>query len=227
VRQQLTKATVEVLAGSESGRVIEVLFNPSEYSIEDSASYQETAPPGLSNPITQFVNGNAMVLSMDLFFDTYTDGGGEDVSERTRQLTDLLHIDGELHAPPPVRFTWGVLLFQAIIDKISQRFTMFRADGTPVRATLSVTFTQYKTIQEQLQEPRRNSADKTKRRMVQGPDDLWLLAYKEYGDVAHWRHIARANRIDDPRKIVSGAVLVLPPLEDLTKEARRGAEGPH
>jgi nucleoid-associated protein YgaU len=102
---------------------------------------------------------------------------------------------------------------------------MFLADGTPVRATLSVTFTQYKTIQEQLKAPRRNSADKTKRRMVQGPDDLWLLADREYGDVAHWRRIARANRVDDPRSIVSGDVLVLPPFE-VTKEVRRGAEGP-
>ena len=225
MRQQLTKATVEVLAGSARGRVIEVLFNPTEYSIEHSASYQETAPPGLDNPITQFVNGNAQVLTMDLLFDTYTDGGGADVSERTRQLTDLVRIDGDLHAPPTVRFTWGVLLFQAIIDKISQRFTMFLADGTPVRATLSVTFTQYKTIQEQLQDPRRNSADKTKHWMVQGPDDLWLLAAREYGDVGHWRRIVQANRIDDPRSIVAGDVLVLPPLDDVTKGVRRGAEG--
>jgi nucleoid-associated protein YgaU len=226
VRQQLTKATVEVLAGSARGQMIEVLFNPTEYSIEHSASYQETAPPGLDNPITQFVNGNSQVLAMDLFFDTYTDGGGEDVSERTRQFTDLVRIDGDLHAPPTVRFTWGVLLFQAIIDKISQRFTMFLADGTPVRATLSVTFTQYKTIPEQLQDPRRSSADKTKHRMVEGPADLWLLAAREYGDVAHWRRIARANRIDDPRSIVAGDVLVLPPLDDVTKEVRRGAKGP-
>jgi nucleoid-associated protein YgaU len=226
VRQQLTKATVEVLAGRAQGRKIEVLFNPTEYSIEYSSSYHETAPPGLSNPITQFVNGNAQVLSMDLLFDTYTDGGGEDVSEHTRQLTDLMRIDGKLHAPPTVRFSWGVLIFQAIIDKISQRYTMFLADGTPVRATLSVTFTQYKTIREQLQDPPRNSPDKTKRRTVQGPDDLWLLADREYGDVAHWRRIARANRIDDPRSIVSGDVLLLPPLEDITKEARRGAESP-
>jgi hypothetical protein len=225
VRQQLTKATVEVLAGSAKGRVIEVLFNPTEYSIEHSASYQETAPPGLDNPITQFVNGNAQVLTMDLFFDTYTDGGGEDVSERTRQLTDLLHIDGDLHAPPTVRFAWGLLIFEAIIDKIGLRFTMFLADGTPVRATLSVSFTQYRTIQEQLRDPRRNSADKTKQRTAQGPDDLWLLADREYGDVAHWRRIARANRIDEPRSIVPGTVLILPPLDDVTMEARHGGEG--
>lgn len=225
MRQQLTKATVEVLAGSAKGRLIEVLFNPTEYSVEHSASFGQTAPPGLDNPITQFVNGNAQVLTMDLLFDTYTDGGGEDVSRRTRELTDLVHVDGDLHAPPAVRFSWGVFLFQAVIDKISQRFTMFRADGTPVRATLSVTFTQYRTIREQLEAPRRNSSDKTKYRRVEGSDDLWLLAHREYGDVALWRHIARANRIDEPRRLVPGTLLVLPPLDDETTEVRRGRRG--
>lgn len=224
MRQQLTKATVEVLAGSARGTVVEVLFNPTEYSVEHSASFGQTAPPGLDNPITQFVNGNAQVLTMDLFFDTYTDGGGEDVSELTRQLTDLVHIDGELHAPPTVRFSWGVLLFDAVIEKARLKFTMFLADGTPVRATLAVTFTQYRTIQEQLEQPRRNSADKTKRRRAEGPDSLWLLADREYGDVAQWRVIARANRIDDPRRLTAGTVLVLPPLDDRTTEVRRDGQ---
>ena len=147
------------------------------------------------------------------------------MSERTRQLTDLVHIDGDLHAPPTVRFSWGVFLFDAVIEKIGQRFTMFLADGTPVRATLSVTFTQYRTIQDQLEQPRRNSADKTKRRVVEGPDSLWLLADREYGDVAHWRHIARTNRIDDPGRLTPGTVLLLPPLDDPTTEVRRGGQG--
>lgn len=225
MRQQLTKATIEVLKGSEKGTVIEVLFNPTEYNVEHSASFGQTAPPGLDNPITQFVNGNAQVLTMDLLFDTYTDGGGRDVSERTRRLTDLVHVNGSLHAPPVVRFSWGVFLFTAVIDKASVRFTMFLADGTPVRATMSVTFTQYRTIQEQLQNPRRNSADRTSRRRVEGPNSLWLLADREYGDVAHWRHIARTNRIDDPGRLTPGTVLLLPPLDDPTTEVRRGGQG--
>lgn len=223
--QELAKAKVKVLDGRNKDQEFAVIFNPTEYSLEIANSFQEAAPPGLSNPIIQFVNGQTQVLTMDLLFDTYTDGGGEDVSERTRQLTDLVHVDGDLHAPPTVRFSWGVFLFDAVMEKVSQRFTMFLADGTPVRATLSVTFTQYRTIQDQLEQPRRNSADKTKHRVVEGPDSLWLLADREYGDVAHWRTIARANRIDDPRRLAAGTVLVLPPLDDETVEVRRGSQG--
>ncbi len=211
----------------DGGETIQVLFNPTEYSVEYSAGLQESAPPGLSSPIIQFVNGNAQVLTMDLLFDTYTDGGGADVSTVTRPLIDMLAIDGVLHAPPRVEFRWGSFSFCAVVEKISQRFTMFRSDGTPVRATLTVTFKQHRTIAEQLENPRRNSADKTKRRVFEAHDSIWLLAAREYGQVRYWRLIARENDIDDPRRIQPGRVLVLPPIDTDerrgTADADRGA----
>jgi nucleoid-associated protein YgaU len=214
VAQELARATVTPLDGRNEGSEIPVLFNPTEYSVEYSANFQETAPPGLSNPIIQFVNGNAQVLNMDLLFDTYTDGGSENVVDLTGPLTDLLSIDAQLHAPPRVKFRWGKFHFVAVVEKISQRFTMFRSDGIPVRATLSVTFKQYKTIAKQLEDPRRNSADKTKRRIFEAHDTIWLIAAREYGEPRYWRLIARRNDIDDPRRIQPGRVLVLPPIDN-------------
>ncbi|MEU8816746.1 hypothetical protein [Actinoplanes sp. NPDC048796] len=210
--QELAKATVTPLDGRGAGTAIDVLFNPAEYNVEYSASFQETAPPGLSSPILQFVNGNAQVLTMDLLFDTYTDGGGRNVAELTSSFTDLVAIDGSLHAPRRVEFRWAWFHFVAVVEKISQRFTMFRSDGTPVRATLSVTFRQYQTIAEQLENPRRNSADKTKRRVLESHDSVWLMAAREYGEPRYWRLIAQANDIEDPRRIEPGRVLVLPPI---------------
>lgn len=221
--QELAKAVVTILDGQRSGQEIAVIFNPTEYNVEHSASYQETAPPGLSNPIIQFVNGNTQVLTMDLLFDTYTDGGGQDVSERTRAFTDMVSIDGSLHAPPRVEFLWGVFTFTAVVEKISQRFTMFRSDGTPVRATLSVTFKQYRTIAQQLEDPRLNSADKTKRRVFESHDSLWLMAAREYGETRYWRLIAGENGIEDPRRIEPGTVLTLPPLDDFREQEERFA----
>jgi nucleoid-associated protein YgaU len=220
--QELAKAVVVPLDGRAKDQELEVLFNPTEYNVEYSAAMQETALPGLSSPIIQFVNGNAQVLTMDLLFDTYTDGGGANVTSVTKPFVDMLAIDGELHAPPRVEFRWGSFSFRAVVEKISQKFTMFRSDGTPVRATLTVTFKQYKTIAEQLEDPRRNSADKTKRRIFEAHDSIWLLAAREYGQVRYWRLIARENDIDDPRRIQPGRVLVLPPID--TDERREPAD---
>ena len=211
---QLEKASVTVLEGRRAGESFPVLFNPTEYSYEVSNNFQETALPGLGNPILQFVNGESQQLTMDLLFDTWTVNRGQDVSDLTRRFSDMLAIDADLHAPPPVSFQWGSFEFTAVIPTLSQRFTMFDGDGTPVRATLSITFKQYRPLSQQLEEPRRNSADKTKRRVLSADDSLWALAFREYGDVNQWRLIAKHNRIARPREIEPGEVLVLPPLEE-------------
>jgi hypothetical protein len=211
--QELAKARIKVLEGEREGEFVEVLFNPTEYSLEISNNFQASAPPGLNNPILQFVNGNSDSLSMELFFDTWTDGDRADVSQLTDLIAGLVRIDADTHAPPRVEFRWGLLVFKAVIEKLSQRFTMFLPDGTPVRATLNVSFKQFKPLAEQLIDPRRKSADKTKRRVVAADDSIWLLANREYGNPREWRLIARQNRIADPRAIRPGAVLVIPPLE--------------
>jgi hypothetical protein len=217
---ELAKARIQALEGDLKDKPVDVLFNPTEYSFEISNNFQASAPPGLNNPILQFVNGNSDTLSMDLFFDTWTSGRG-DVTLLTGKLAALLRIDGKTHAPPRVEFRWGVIAFKAVIEKLSQRFTMFLSDGTPVRATLNVSFKQYKPLAEQLTDPRRNSADKTKRRVVTADDSIWLLAWREYGDVRDWRAIALKNQIEDPRAIRPGAALIVPPLDEKPKEAGR------
>lgn len=212
----ITKATITILDGRKAGTSVPVMFNPAEYSLEISNSFQETALPGLQNPILQFVNGNTSTLSMELFFDTWTDGGGSNVTQETDNFADMLAIDADLHAPPRVEFKWGGgQQFIGVIENLSRRFTMFTSEGVPVRATLSATFKQYRPISEQMREPRRNSADKTKRRVLTADDSLWALAAREYGHPREWRRIARHNRIGNPASLIAGDVLVLPPAEDV------------
>jgi nucleoid-associated protein YgaU len=221
-KPQLEKATITVLGGADKGIVITVLFNPSEYSIDRSNSYKATAIPGLGSPILQFVNGECDQLSMELFLDDYTDPQGptsllqkesEPVGKRLRSIAKLLEIDRDLHAPSPVRFNWGPMEFQAVIEKLGRKITKFHPDGTPARATLNVSFKEYRTLGEQLTSPRRESADKTKRRVVVGRDRLWIIAAREYDDPSEWVRIAIANDLDDPREIRPGDWLTLPPIE--------------
>jgi nucleoid-associated protein YgaU len=218
-KPQLKKATITVL--NESRKVISVLFNPAEYSFDRANSYKATPLPGLGAPLLQFVNGECDQLSMELFLDDYTDPEGPTSRERKEQeplmtrlkdLSQLLEIDRDLHAPPPVRFNWGPLEFTAVIEKLGRKVTMFHPDGTPARATLSVSFKEYRTLRQQLEDPRRESADKTKRRVVVGGDALWVIAAREYDDPRQWVRVAEANDLDDPREIAPGDWLVLPPI---------------
>jgi nucleoid-associated protein YgaU len=222
-KPQLEKATITVLDGADKNKVITVLFNPAEYSFDRANSYKATALPGLGSPILQFVNGECDQLSMELFLDDYTDSEGptsirqkekEPVAKRLKDISKLLEIDRDLHAPSPVRFNWGPVEFAAVIEKLGRKVTKFHPDGTPARATLSVSFKEYRTLRQQIEDPRRESADKTKRRVVVGKDSLWAMAAKEYGNPAEWVRIAEANDLDDPRDIAPGDWLELPPTEN-------------
>lgn len=211
----LEKATIDILTGSHKGERIRVLFNPTEYTLERANSFKSTSVPGLSGPLIHFINGEADTLSMELFLDDYTDRppDGRSVNQRLDELANLLEIDNDAHAPPIVRFVWGKLAFKAIIEKLSRKLAMFQPDGRPVRATVSVSFKEYKTLTELTSQPRLQSADKSKRRVIVGRDSLWLLAAREYDDVTAWREIAIANDIDDPRAIAPGQWVTVPPLE--------------
>jgi nucleoid-associated protein YgaU len=218
---KLEKAKITVLAGAREGQVIEVLFNPAEYSFDRSNAFKATPVPGLGSPLIQFINGEADQLSMELFLDDYTDPASrqtgasrKSVEDRIKELGALLNIDRDLHAPPAVRFSWGPLEFTGVIEKLSRKVSLFQPDGTPARARLTVTFKEYRTLQDQLNSPRRESSDKSKRRVVVGQDSLWALAAREYGDPALWKLIAEGNDLDDPREINPGQWLILPPLEE-------------
>ena len=156
----LEKAYIEVLQGSAAGQRITVLFNPADYSLERANAYKSTAVPGLGSPLIQFVNGDAATLSMELFLDDMTDpdgppdsllggigrGARKGVKDRIAEITALLDIDRELHAPPPVRFVWGPLRFDAVLEKVGRKVSLFRPDGTPARASLSVAFREYRPL---------------------------------------------------------------------------------
>jgi hypothetical protein len=208
----LKKALIHVLDGKGKKKdEVTVLFNPTEYSMEKSNEFANINIPGLDSPLLQFVKGGLETLSMDLFFDTYEEKD-KDVRKHTDKITTLLKIDEDLHAPPILRFIWGKLIFTAVLTRVTRKFTMFLSEGTPVRATLTVSFSEY-TTEFKKKETARSSSDRTKYYVLEQGDSLWLLADKEYGDPGLWRPIAEANRIDKPRKLKPGTEIVIPPLE--------------
>jgi hypothetical protein len=198
------------IAPEGEGQPITVLFNPTDYSLEKSNTIAEIAIPGLEAPILQYVHGNTRTLSMDLFCDTYEEG--TDVSEITDQIYDLLYIDPETHVAPICDIFWGQFSFRGVLDHCSGKFTLFLADGTPVRATLSVAFKEYIDVEVLVRENPTQSADHRKGREVRAGDRLSSIAAEEYGDPAKWRPIADANNLDDPRRLEPGRLLMIPAL---------------
>jgi nucleoid-associated protein YgaU len=222
-----TKAKIEVLdkdAVDPSGNIpqefFDVQFNPTEYTLNKAAQIAEINIIGIDSPILQFIRGQNEKLTLDLFFDTTAMGGldesAQDVKNLTKPFYQLVKIQPKTHAPPRIRFTWGEgLSFKAIVESIQQKFTLFSPNGIPLRATLSVTFREYRTLEEQLKELKLQSSDHSKQRVVRQGDTLSRIAGQEYNDPGQWRMIAdnNADVLTDVLDLQPGTVLLIPPLD--------------
>jgi hypothetical protein len=195
----------------EGQAAFDALFNPTDYGVNKANSIAEAVIPGLQAPILQYVHGNTRTLDMQLFFDTYEKG--TDVRESTRKVYHLLEIDPGTHAPPICNIAWGSLQFRGVLDHVNGRFTLFLPNGTPVRATLDVSFKEYIDVQVLVRKQPTESADHRKMRVVRSGDRIDNIAGEEYGDPGQWRAIVEANNLEDPGRLEPGVVLVIPPLE--------------
>jgi nucleoid-associated protein YgaU len=195
----------------ESEAVVPIRFNPAEYQLQKQNSFTDINIPGLETPPIQFVRGAGEKLSMELLVDT--SDTLDDVREKyVNRLRGLMNIQRELHAPPIVRLVWDREVFRGVLESLSVTYVMFRPDGVPLRAKLSVSLKEYKTVSEQIRERPRNSPDVDKSYTVVRGDTISSIAFRVFRDGTKWREIARANDIRDPRRLVPGTTLAIPTL---------------
>jgi Contractile injection system tube protein len=127
--------------------------------------------------------------------------------------------------PPMLQFTWGKLKingmtsFVGYLTNIDVTYEMFARDGTPLRATVSL------SLMSGAEGPKRTNptsgAEQSDRRYVlRRGETLQSVAYAVYGDAAAWRHIAEANDIDDPFRVPLGFELLLPERSELVGPIR-------
>ena len=102
---------------------------------------------GLGYPI-KFVQGETIMLNTALIqakggeapnvnMETWTENWQELYDEGLAKGKDPKTKQSE---PPMCRFQWGRFLsFEAVLEQITQKFTMFKPDGTPLRAEVNVT----------------------------------------------------------------------------------------
>jgi nucleoid-associated protein YgaU len=224
---KLERAKIYVLNGDgtkpedkETKDGIDVCFNPKEYSLEKSVSW-DTEKAFSDAPHPEFTKPSAMTLSVTLQFDTYEDR----VSVRqkyTKHIERLAMMRGQPKkedkptkdekkklAPPVVLFVWGKFIFRGVVDSLSQKFTMFLADGTPVRAEIAL---KLRNVLENFAEKDPVAAAGTSQRTykVKQGDRLDMIAASMLGSPSRWVEIAVLNNIDDPADIEVGKVLNIP-----------------
>jgi Contractile injection system tube protein/LysM domain len=215
------KATLQRLDKNENpvGPGLVCHFNPKEYTLTKANQWTKSKVGAKNMPPLEFSSGEPATLQLELLFDTFEQQ--KDVREvYTNALWDLMMVDQSLKPPgndtkpwpPKVQFQWGSFLsFKAAVVNMTQKFTLFLADGTPVRATVNMTLKQTDDPNVRPGQNPTSGGDGGAQVWTVGEGETLLgIAYKVYGTPNKWRRIAEANDLTRVRRLVPGTVLKIP-----------------
>ena len=115
-----------------AGAGIAVQFNPATYSNTWNITWNEV---GQSLQWTKTTAGD---LVLTLNYDSYE--ARTDVREKTRYFKERLD-PGQSKTGQAVGclFQWGITTYKGVVASLKEDFSLFLADGTPVRSVLTLT----------------------------------------------------------------------------------------
>ena len=199
---------------------IKFQFNPKELSIQKSARWErKPARNAKKASAPEFAGAETCKLTLEMFFDASdTELGSvvEPVEELFRCCVPTEDTVANKKAVPPlVQLSWGTITsFPAFITSVQAKYTLFTPDGTPIRATCSVSMEEMPG--DPLgQNPTSGALSAHAVHKVIAGDSLASIAFREYDDPAMWRPLAEANDIDDPIRLSVGMTLILPAAHEL------------
>lgn len=213
LKELKSSASGQVASGG-GGETINFQFNPKELQVDKVAKWKFDAKAGSKKaPPAQYLGPDPASMTVELFLDACENPSG-DVSKDVKKLTDACiptqsSKDKGKPLPKGVRFGWGSFSFEGYIEKVSAKYTLFRPDGTPIRASCTIAMKELPHGPAG-QNPTSGSLHALASRQVVAGDTLAGIAFQEYGDPNLWRGIAEVNGIDDPMAVAPGVTLLIP-----------------
>jgi hypothetical protein len=198
-----------------------VWINPASYTRKTNISYNDRQAQGSPGPSPEFNRVSGEDVSFELIFDatgvvpppnagtSYTNGVADAISQLTKLTATL---NGDIHSPNYLILAWAQLQFQCVLVSMDVNYTLFRPDGTPLRAKVSVAFQSYTSESQLAKGANKTSPDLTHVVTVRQGDTLPLLCHNVYGDSSHYYRVAAFNNLLNFRNIPAGTQLLFPPL---------------
>lgn len=124
----------------DTGEEVEAHFNPKELAVEKSVPWNKHKDSKGDTPLLEFTDAEPKTMSVELLFDTY-ESRKSVYKKYVKTLESFtLIVDQKKKRPPMCIFLWGKSFpsFMGVIESLATKYTMFLADGTPVRATVTV-----------------------------------------------------------------------------------------
>ncbi len=199
---------------SDKVREFTVMFNPSTYSQKYEIDYDTQQGAGTTGNTQKFGSIKPKDYTFELMFDgTGTSSEKVDVSQVLDDfLTTTAKMDGDIHRPLFLKLSWGDLIVKCVLKSADITYILFSPDGKPIRAKVNAAFSENIPEEVRVAEEGKSSPDLTHQRQVKAQDYITLMSDKLYGDFKYYVNVAKANNLNNFRKLETGNNIKFPPL---------------
>ena len=206
---------------SETGDSYCVMLNPKEYSSAKQINYSNKPAFGQIGSDNKFISIPPNDLNLSFTIDgtgavpkSESDDKAVEVKDSIKDLEAIVYeYVGSEHKPSIIKVVWGSLLYYGNLKSMDVKYTMFKKDGSPLRAEVSLKLINYIGKAEEEKRKNKGSPDMTHIVHVKSGDTLPLLCKKIYDDSTYYIEVARANNIMNFRNLKPGTKLIFPPLK--------------
>ena len=127
------------------GKAQQFLLDATGIGIDNTPTWTPSRNSEGDAPTLEFTDGEPKTLSVDLVFDGFEQK--INVHDKFIQPLEVLTaVDPDLHRPPLVSVSFPQAMhvpkFTGVVSSVSTKYTMFLPDGTPCRATATVSVKQ-------------------------------------------------------------------------------------
>jgi hypothetical protein len=192
----------------------EAYVNPNEITLAYEMEYDSAQGSGTTGSRMDFKKVKPGDLSLSFFLDgTGANGVKIDVQAQVDLFQSLTGYNGDIHRPNYLKVAWGTLqVKRCVLKSASIAYKLFKADGTPLRATIAATFVDALDDQTRVAVAQDASPDLTHVRVLRAGESLAALCQQIYGRAELYPKVARANGLDGLRHLPAGTRVRFPPL---------------
>lgn len=193
-----------------------VMINPESIKWNRSVEYNEAQAQDSSSASQRYKNTPSDKLSFDIVIDCTGIVDPKRIN-MTTEMTALESIvftyNGKIHRPNYVKVQWGKdLIFKGVLVSFDTSYSLFRPDGSPLRAKISLSFTQYVSPQTVEKEDDKKSPDVT--HLVEVIEGMALpqLCRQVWYDEFYYIQVAKYNGLNKFRNLKGIEQLIFPPI---------------
>lgn len=213
---KITGYTDEEFQNKFSGNPYVLMINPDNIKLQKAIEYNEQQAPATSSTSQKFKSTPSDKLSFETVIDCtgIVDSKRTDMSKEIKSLETIIYTyNGKIHRPNFVKVQWGEnITFNGVLNSIDISYTLFKPDGSPLRAKISLAFSQYISPSTETKIIAPKSPDLTHIVTVVEGMSLPQLCLQTWDDDSLYIEVAKFNNLNKFRDLDGNTKLIFPPV---------------